>query len=789
MLNVGSIGDSIVQKIWIDRTYFITVDNDGYVLDEDCLEGALGCIIKVRGRPTADVQSIRALKIPRFLADTTRENAFIDTLLQNEFNVTQKIFSEASSGGFAGLLTAGESGIPPTRTPVPGFVQHGRDGAGVEMKDGVLAFRFDKSKPPRVACIRVADGELEVIPDIPALHELGVNPQVLEAIQEIQRTDPFTQTTHILKQGKPGIESAACERLTSYLETDVSETGVWFTMPPSVLYTWGHGNLQEVISRGYLADWDFHKHLVLCQTVLQGLSILHQKHLLHGDIRPANVMHIGDRAAPSHYVLIDYGSFNKAPSAVSIDVAGGQTLLGPSVRPERQSPFYSKERRIASEFESADTAFIVKDVPIAKSSNSASSTGVLIRLGWRNSFSDLRSSNVDGTSKKETLIGSLRESAKKMGPNGHDNPSSELVKDDLIRLREFVFEIVATRRDGEFLDVLCKQECYKVVHDRISIPADLDGIEDGSFLAVPRVIEMRQLSCATDLYSIGVLFLYTVFCGKAFASAEETRDSTAPKNEAIRIEKEFREFVATLENTTYFLQFWPRISRVCEQLDLCFERLDANLQEHKYESVQVDEGKTVNLVEVVLTTELVALVERIAYSVPGVKRMLKVLNNNIAHFVLFIRFVLCCMHRRSELSNMKNFPQMPFCKDRLSKYEENATAAAIKSLNTIQQIVNREYFAPFDGYDIKVPDDIRDLKPAADLDAEVRGLKAKLQSESSRVRELEKSIQIVHDELSDGHIVRRLKPVKTVLSELSKHTTDRSKTVNVVDPPREFNAD
>src|SRR5438552_14000655 len=59
-------------KLWINNDWYIPVDQDGYCIGESA-EGALGYIIKLSRSGKANF--FTALKIPRLLGDTHRENA------------------------------------------------------------------------------------------------------------------------------------------------------------------------------------------------------------------------------------------------------------------------------------------------------------------------------------------------------------------------------------------------------------------------------------------------------------------------------------------------------------------------------------------------------------------------------------------------------------------------------------------------------------------------------------------------------------------------------------------
>src|SRR5215470_17403407 len=70
------------KRIWLNRQFYISVDDEGYC-DGVYLEGGLGCIVQLCA-DTPRGTAVRALKLPRLLADSPRENAYINSLLEME---------------------------------------------------------------------------------------------------------------------------------------------------------------------------------------------------------------------------------------------------------------------------------------------------------------------------------------------------------------------------------------------------------------------------------------------------------------------------------------------------------------------------------------------------------------------------------------------------------------------------------------------------------------------------------------------------------------------------------
>ena len=155
-------------KVWLSNGYFISVDDKGYVNDSDCLEGALGCVIKVRSPMGKDQYQVRALKVPRLLADTQRENAFICTLLEKEFTIVRQVLGQG--GSKPGLVGATCGFLPDLRKKngdMTEFVNYDQDAS--KTSDCFVFATFEKGRTPCFANVRLQSGVVESHPEIEEL--------------------------------------------------------------------------------------------------------------------------------------------------------------------------------------------------------------------------------------------------------------------------------------------------------------------------------------------------------------------------------------------------------------------------------------------------------------------------------------------------------------------------------------------------------------------------------------------------------------------------------------------
>lgn len=220
--------------------------------------------------------------------------------------------------------------------------------------------------------------------------------------------------------------------------------------------------------------------------------------MLHGDIRPANIAYQRDPVDPRNYSLTDFGSFHEAgPHAAGKQPQGG-TALGPVIGTERASAFYSAERRAGREREAADTAAVISP---------PGSTSLLLVLGWRSTLVDPATSRVRS---------SVAEEAKKELQSGDEMHADTLSEGDRVQIRDYIFEVIKSKELGDRQILLCrKSPSWKVYQGRIVVMND-DVFPESHWFPIPCTIELRQWSASTDLYSVGALFLYSIYRGEQF---------------------------------------------------------------------------------------------------------------------------------------------------------------------------------------------------------------------------------------------------------------------------------
>ena len=294
---------------------------------------------------------------------------------------------------------------------------------------------------------------------------------------------------------------------SSALATEYDSTAqTWFTCIPSVTYAWAPNTLQEAIGRNERGGkWTIDQHLQLMEQICSGIKVLHNKGMLHADIRPANIVRLSEPDNPLDFYLSDYGSFaytNSRPLHAEGKEPMGDTVVGPVVEGERVSPFYAPERGSGRERETADTAIVVM--------TDTSPTCFAI-VGWKSEFTKLGLLDEAARPRQQAnfytdFIHTRREQYRREGRVEH-----VLDAGDRVQLRDYIFELVAEEEIlGNIQVFRCSPKFWTIYHGRIAIYENRDREACFSF-PIPRVTELPQWSAATDIYSLGVLCLYSVY--------------------------------------------------------------------------------------------------------------------------------------------------------------------------------------------------------------------------------------------------------------------------------------
>lgn len=692
------------EKLWIGQEWYIPVDQHGYCESESA-EGALGFVIKLHSGMSETAH--RALKIPRLLGDTHRENAYVCQLMDQEIAATQKVANELGKFGVGKLLLplgiGGGKG-----SPLRGMVVTDPSVQDADKWNGsVVLVRFEKDRKPQFCLVKKKDEEnLEFHP--PGIGTSSDIPQLTMIEFDLIRRATRSEDIRFYAAPSPGEENKPFTMKEAVTREATGAT--WYAGLPSVVYPWAPDTLQEAISRvnntgvqprGY---WNIDQHLELAENICSSLLALHGHYLLHCDLRPANILIRGHASNPGDYYVADYGSFaadqlpgDDARTNVGIQASGGAqgasqldsgaaTKL-PVVVGERASAFYAPERRVGREREAADTAVFVKR-----------GNAYLAILGWKTDFfnpnDEIDLQKIDG----------YIDSAQPADPD-KSYPDSVLLRGDRIQIREFIFELDETEKRYEDKQILqVRPEYWQIYHGKIAVrverPLDL-----GKDLPVPRTVELMKWTVATDLYGLGTLLLYSLF-----------RNQIETHQDGSKLEDEFREMLTQLNNRQYFDAIWLELDWLRyimeETLDKSWPPEDIAQEANTNDDENDNNDKSRDFAHTPFRSYLsrdlrrddprtlfdaaVAFTNRVTQTAPGVRRIVTALDHNVAVFVFVLHFSLCCIHREVHLDIATRGPNkgwddkwlqlFPFCENRHEMPDPKfAAQQALKRLSTLRK--------------------------------------------------------------------------------------------------------
>lgn len=700
------------HRIWVNANYYLRVDHEGFITGT-CYEGALGCVVPLLS--TYD-QNRLALKIPRMLADTVRENAFISQVVHSESLIVYRANEEYKAT--AGLIPVQAYGRDVLRG-----VRELRNAPTLDARrqDGcILLFSFGKDRNPRICAVAYKDGQRTVFPpgceaDLSFLTQ-PLWERALAAACNIEDSAAASYYFEVWPKAHTSMNTATISHapLLSTMET-TEWSQVWFGALPSILYNWANGTLQEMVSQGRLQEWSLDQHYELCCRVLRGVDTLHSKHFIHGDLRPANIMTCGVANAPEDFVVGDYGSFSEELSQFGSPQTGGSghTTVGGLGR-HRTSVFYAPERRTGVERETADVALILselEDVDVKEE--------YFLYFGWRSRMLDPRTNAPD-----ETLLQTLREDWRRMiDAKREDRPASvgdRLARGDRLRVREFIFTVLEAeefedaedgaegqqasgqaserRSFGKRTVFRCHRRFAQVLHERLTVfNHQQKDLADCTVIGLPNYVELRQWSAATDLYGTGALILYTVFMSgvrRGLTSGSESQ-ARVPSGEDPLTNSEtlLAQMLEMLEGIPSFFALWSDLEDFrwnlehADHVGLTGPQL-AHLEIRHRHSAALRSGADMEPVYTGHSSDehrtlggfALRTVNNLLRSVPNIRHVLQVFQSatlgrgegnrtpasyNAAHFLLFIHFVMACLHRRTHLRQAEELDrQFPFCRDR-----------------------------------------------------------------------------------------------------------------------------
>ena len=775
------------HKLWVMGEWYVPVDDKGQCIGK-CAEGALGFVVKLHS--AYDEQHQMALKLPRLLGDTHRENAYINDLTENELKAVRKIFQGGDAP--AGLLNAQVVQGSPLRGPISTY-----DSIPEALKwDGAHVFvHFKKGHNPYFCLVKPrARGGLEKLPETTSFPIDSAD--VLRVIEEAAKDSVtqrkwsesvFIESTNAREANENGAKPPLnILNVTQALQTNV-DGDVWYIGVPSIIYGWAEGTLQESISRGGTKDWSINDHLRLIGKIGQGIVTLHRKYMLHADVRPANVVFQGDPNDPENYFLSDYGSLAETGTGAATRNAniGGFTTLGPVVGGERTSAFYAPERRNSQERETSDTAVI---------HYTGDGDRLYVVLGWRSELvdendlprQDIVSNIISQAQEKQSQIQNQPQA--KGNKSTLDISTGYLQRGDRIQIRDLIFELLHQGQEVEDKRVLtCRKDYWKVYHGRIVVAAiDDEQFQGTVWFPIPRTIELLQWSAATDLFSLGAMALYSVF--RAFLHRlKEKHDvledggqkqvmgkiynkwETFPKNNS-DIEDTFHLMLDALSSPPYLKVIWQELDWLRKQIEDRL-RLD-ELSEDKLRVMELDieqrkdftarkladtpfirhdgrkpEPKSLGH-PYTIKDEVLYVVKRITQTIPGVEYLLAAFHYDyseydLGSFIFFIHFVLSCLHRQTHIQERLNdedstIEMVPFCEDRKARPAPNgaATIAFIRLDFMRNHLIGNTLLSELRVLPNLIPK--YDPRPDAEIRAEIEVLRDEGHDLKGKVQELDR---------------------------------------------------
>lgn len=696
-----------MRGIWLNHEFYIPVDELGYV-EGPCFEGMLGCVMQLRSGK-GDVHL--ALKIPRLLADTIEENAYICRLTEDEMHAVRKINAR---GGHVEGLVPGE--LIQENLLVKRRSTENSDYADARAQNHHVVFvSFERDKKPRFCAVNFT-------PDGPVVFPEGCQSDFVNDVRfedwsyfgELMGREPHRAFSKTIFRGRETQEQAQRGLLIDALRG--RQFRIWYAAVPSIVFRWAKGNLQETITKQQFGKWSPSQHFILFEQILRGLRFLHGQGMIHGDVRPANIMWLGS-PEPGNYYLGDYGSYGKEWQAVSKrQTPGGLTLVGPAIGQRRQTAFYSPERRAGNEFESADTAIITT----LRTDHQKEIYYYVVLLGWRSAL-------LDNGIKPEVAKKMTAWATQVVSAQPSPSTTDDLQSGDRLRIRNYLFEVIKSEHVGKNQRLfLCSGRYADILHDTLVVYKTSGSIKDGTIVDLSNYIEYHQWAAASDLYSFGAVCLYSLFCHGLQNQNPKDNDLASRENP----DRLFLEMMEILESVPYFRFFW-------EELENFRRKIEELYHSNPQPSPEAASGELVSKDQSLYDMALHAT-NNILQSTFKARVLLEAFDFNLAHFLLFVHFVLACLHRRSHLSpeaakkarDSEFFA--PFAEDRIEPPAENGAASrALDRLQKIKQFLEHPFFRDFKCKDV---DDILDFDPRSCF--QIRMNASKIRAEIAKLKNL-----------------------------------------------------
>lgn len=681
-----------MNKFWVNDDFFIQADDKGYTTESETFEGSLGYVIQLHHRNNEDNAKVegqtippihRALKIPKLVGATHRENAYFIELMDQE---TRIAFLASNQNNASGILRYFDRRVdflkPNTLEQKPAPFN----------KESVILLNFEPGRLPRF-CRLFVDGTIfpEAIKDFQDTVE---NKKIFSLLKEQwelwQRNIDKVETVYFIDGTINANDSNITignqnelKKFSILSKTDASHydliQSTWYAYLPTATYQWANGSLQEAVSLNQRNNWKLADHLEFFLEICNGIQTLHKAGFIHGDLRPANIMFLEFANRSEDYRISDYGSFATMYANAPIIPLRNSPQNSSVLQSEHTSIFYPPERGHGQERETANKAIVLKHV------EGLDDDLIYIALGWKND-PDLNHDNF-----KQVLLDMVAEEEEETDASlslEDEQPIQEavidngLIRNDQIRIQNYVFRLEKPSIvSGNIIIFFCMKREVKRIHQKhIAINLE-EKVKDDlpDIITVDRVVEIKQWSAATDIYSIGVNVLYSLFRASKKTNGEGKSNLRQQKEEENTIEDKFAEMLTVLASPSYFRIIWPDIDSICIEIQAHLDRKDRRLdfsqvdfEYAKYYLGGVKSDSNSRQVKETIRERCVEVTNRITVTVPEAKKLVEVLEYNLGAFLFLIRFVLACLHRKSHLVyldpnqlNYRNLSQdMPFCENR-----------------------------------------------------------------------------------------------------------------------------
>lgn len=729
------------EKIYVSKDWYFIVDPVTAHVKGEYFEGSLGSILQIRNSSSGELD-IRAVKIPRLRADTRLDNAFTASLMEEEVRHVREVHQRVvANGDDRGCLLRGRDiGVEPLRGQ---RMLRDHEGGEHPQNDSVLFVSFPKNKAPRIIAVVATASSVQVFPVSETTRAFAeqlkqnwarmrtvsarfMKPTIIEVFKEKLQISSLDDVVADDVAGAP--PSASASNQAGVQLAHPSE--VWYCSLPSIDFQWAAGTLEWALRNGSLSKWSIAAYYQLLERICTGIGALHgtaranTKGIIHGDLRPANIMVLGapgsgDEAArdPKKYHVGDYGSFANEVARGLVPGKTGGTEIAPGFRGHRHSTHYSIERRGAQDRETANCAIIVQKVIGDKD------RVLHVLIGW--------SDTLLGKGDPKSLL--LGQKAVKIS-----NESSQLASGDRVRVADYILHVREVEmidsdpsRNEAVLMLVCECPFARVFNERVPVlcfPTDVYTFEldRPTTLKIPSYSEIWQLSEATDVYGVGTIALYSVLMGSYMAShIERSREGQGVdfrEREFRAAERRFEAMIHRLTDPEVFLEVWPDLSKFFEELREAF--LARNAASHRQRDEAREARASFNRFLESKRPELIALVQAFCnYS--EIEHILTVFNRwrtlpnsdlpmdheaaspegtgtkeapipelyHIGHFLLFMHFVLCCLHRQDDPStkgaNLERLDQLFCCCRRAGNGDHGCAGEKGHNKKSIQMVLER----------------------------------------------------------------------------------------------------